>query len=218
MKGELPSYIAGVPTLNRYDLLQGAIDSLLAGTHPPARIIVIDNGGEYGGHPSPLVEVVRPGRNLGVAASWNHIVRAAASADVLLFNDDVRFGPTTVERLANGANGPDGSGLAYTQKHFSAAYLSRHAIDRVGAFDERFYPAYYEDVDWLYRAWLAGVRAVIVADFEFNHFQSASTKEPGPTGGRIETATLGDRIKSLYVQKWGGLPNHEAFCSPRLAG
>ncbi len=49
-----------------------------------------------------------------------------------------------------------GSVLAVTG---ACMYIPRHALERVGLFDER-YPMAYEDVDWCLRAWQAGYRVL----------------------------------------------------------
>ncbi|MEM4724494.1 MAG: glycosyltransferase family 2 protein [Candidatus Hadarchaeum sp.] len=56
----------------------------------------------------------------------------------------------------------------------AALGLTRLTLDRVGYLDEGFAPAYYEDVDWCYRAREVGLRTVYTPDAVAVHFESAS--------------------------------------------
>ena len=56
---------------------------------------------------------------------------------------------------------------------FGAALLDRAAVDEVGLLDER-YTAFYEDVDWSFRAWMKGWRIVPEAGATVYHEFGAS--------------------------------------------
>lgn len=56
----------------------------------------------------------------------------------------------------------------------AALAISRAALERIGPLDEGFAPAYYEDVDWCYRARAAGLRVRYMPEAALVHYESAS--------------------------------------------
>jgi GT2 family glycosyltransferase len=57
----------------------------------------------------------------------------------------------------------------------AALAISREALEKIGPLDEGFRPAYYEDVDWCYRARAAGYRVVYQPDAIVTHHESTTT-------------------------------------------
>ncbi len=51
--------------------------------------------------------------------------------------------------------------------------ISRRAMSSIGALDEAFQPAYFEDVDWCFRARLAGFRVVVAPRSVLVHHESS---------------------------------------------
>lgn len=162
--GVLP--LLGVPILNRIDLLQRLLDSIDV---PVATLAIVDNspaaspGGpsalqqslqalQLRGHPLiEAVEIARPFGNLGVAASWNHILTAFPDAPVtLLANNDVVFAPGVLAAALQRIDirRPQFLPLLPGPQQFSAFLITALTWNRIGLFDEHFYPAYHEDLDY----------------------------------------------------------------------
>ncbi len=158
--------VLGIPVLNRPDLLERLLLSLDAPVHTLA---LVDNGS--GGtqqdaakldfllqklqvEPPPgvaHVRVARPFGNLGVAASWNQILTAFPQAPfTLLVNNDVVFPPGVLQEALTRLNPdrPQFLPLLPDPQEFSAFALTALAWDLVGLFEEGFYPAYCEDLDY----------------------------------------------------------------------
>jgi len=134
--------VLGVPVLNRPDLLYRMLDSI---DTEVGQIVIIDNGGVASQSTVNQSErVIRPGQNLGVAASWNLIMQATPLAKWwAIVNFDLIFAPGDLDRLAqhmDTTTGPEG--MVATLGTFSAFGVSREAINRAGWFDENFHPAY----------------------------------------------------------------------------
>ena len=202
-----------VPVLNRYDLLQGLLDSI---NHPIQQVIVIDNGnawaapagqrGLFGsGH------TIRLPHNLGVSAAWNLGMKASPLAPWwLIVGSDVTFGPDDLKRLE--ATVDPNSDDHYFMLGMSAFAITRHTLELAGYFDENFHPAYDEDLDWHRRAILAGSKRVEVG-FSGTHVGSATIysdqslrRQNGPTH------MANDRY---YAEKWGGpKQGGETFSTP----
>lgn len=165
--GVLP--LVGVPVLNRPDLLEALISSL---DLPVDTMAIVDNSG--GRDDSDALElrhllktleeeppagigqvrVARAFGNGGVAAAWNQILLGFPQAAVaLIVNNDVVMAPgvltMAMERID--LDRPQILSLLPGPAAFSAFLITALAWDRIGLFDEGFYPAYCEDLDYLER-------------------------------------------------------------------
>ena len=156
-----PIPLVGIPILNGSEHLERCLASL---DQPVHTLALVDNSGGPGpvrtwledlerrGH--PLVEricVARPFANLGVASSWNLILRSfPEAAYVLLLNHDVVLAAGALaQALACLQPGqPQWLPLLPSAAAFSAFLLTAAAWDRIGLFDEAFHPAYFEDLDY----------------------------------------------------------------------
>lgn len=78
--------------------------------------------------------------------------------------------------------------------HGLCMFIKRELINKIGLFDERFYPCGREDIDYVVRAKRAGYRAVDAMDVYVFHFYNKSTtsksfkKYYGHIDGITETA------------------------------
>lgn len=116
------------------------------------------------------IRLARPFANAGVAAAWNQILLSFPHAPLaLIVNHDVEFAPgvlaEALERLD--PNQPQFMALLPAEHAFSAFVITALAWDVVGLFDERYYPAYCEDLD--YRDRLLSHPAVQRIDGSFAH-------------------------------------------------
>ena len=65
-------FAIGIPTINRNDLLQEALNKY-AETYPDTDIFIIDNGNQRVCSPHPKTEIYVATANYGVAKSWNYL-------------------------------------------------------------------------------------------------------------------------------------------------
>jgi hypothetical protein len=181
--GVLP--LMGVPVLNGPDHLL----RLLASLDVPIGILaIVDQSGSREDPQSrrlrrelrqlerqglPGVERVclaRPFGNAGVAAAWNQILLAFPQAPLaLIVNHDVVFPAGVLAEALRRLDPGEAQYLALFpgDRAFSAFALTALAWDAVGRFDERYYPAYCEDLD--YRDRLLATPAVQRLDGSFAH-------------------------------------------------
>ena len=210
-KPEPEKFFVAIPTLNRYDLLSGCIDSVFQGSAVPDAIYVIDNGGQWTGHLSPLVRVIRPPRNLGVAGSWNLAARLCHPYPLILLNDDIEIGEKTLERLlSHSADIP----FADMATGFTAFLWRPEIRKRLGDFDDRFWPAYFEDNDYAWRAKLAGVTISAPEDAGLRKKLVSQTIAAMNDGERAEFRAAWRAAQAYYVEKWGGIPLSERYTRP----
>lgn len=205
----------GIPTLNRYDLLDQLIASAERGSLVPDRYVIIDNGGGYA-NPSEKVSVIQPGTNLGVANSWNELINLTSDIR-LICNDDLEFYPTTLEALVDAYQDdrvmyPHSAGLLNA---FSCFTLPGQVVGKVGWFDPNISPfyAYFEDNDYAYRMLLLGVPLQPVYNCNLIHRGSQTVKNYTPE--QLEDHHRRFRLaEENYIKKWGGKPHHEIYLRP----
>lgn len=166
--------------------------------------------------------------NAGVAASWNVGARAVldSQADwLVIISAAVRFGapggadfvealeeaPAEAWALEAGEC-PRQRGIGFG---WHLIGFRRSTFERVGLFDENFWPAYWEDCDFGHRircatpSWQPGPaplwpKVEIDADLAgFAHGVKLAGIESQPR-----------RLAAYYSEKWGGPPAHEEFCTP----
>ena len=82
--------------------------------------------------------------------------------------------------------------------------VKREVIERVGMFDEQFFPGMWEDQDICKRSRLAGYKHVIAVDDFVWHFGSKTIKEGGADAGR----KMFDENRARFYAKWNGLLKH----------
>jgi GT2 family glycosyltransferase len=108
----------------------------------------------------------------GVSRTWNDgiLLSYEQGADVVIVsNDDILFSTGDIDRIAGTAYqqrdrdivscaGPHGRRERRLSSHGYACFaVNPIALDRLGCFDENFYPAYCEDQDYARRAALCGL-------------------------------------------------------------
>jgi GT2 family glycosyltransferase len=207
--------ILGIPVINRPDLLRVCLESI----DTEVRLVVIDNSGtgelgDLAAEIRPDALIVDPPSNLGVAASWNFIIRSfPAEPYWLIANADAVFGPGDLERLAIDTPDPRWVGVNGDWRVFG---INAACIDRVGWFDENFHPIYCEDADYEYRCSLAGVPWSFI-DGTTSHAGSAAYRsDPRYADANARTYPAN---RAYYEAKWGGaLRGGERFTTPFDAG
>jgi GT2 family glycosyltransferase len=165
-----------VPVLNRYDLLQRMLDSVDV---PVDHLLIIDNG--LGTDTLELSERfakvthLRMPANLGVAGSWNLGIKSFPYAHRwFIVSNDVVFQPGALEKLSQARR--DEITLTADAPNWQAFALGDEAVTDLGLFDEcGFYPAYFEDNDYIRRAQFAGVN-IRKLDIDLHHDNSSTIK------------------------------------------
>lgn len=164
-----------VPVLNRYDLLQGMLDSI---DYPVRHLLIIDNGKNYRGAPNvpDVVEKVTwldMPSNFGVAASWNLGIKSFRHDPVWFFtSNDVVFNPGDLQTLHETAT----EGVLTLSKgfpYFHTFGLGSDVVRNIGLFDENIYPAFEEDIEFLGRIKRAGI-TLTYAPIEPTHANSST--------------------------------------------
>jgi GT2 family glycosyltransferase len=165
-----------VPVLNRYDLLERMLDSVDV---PVDHLLIIDNG--LGTDTLELsdkfakVTHLRMPANLGVAGSWNLGIKSFPYAHRwFIVSNDVVFQPGALEKLSQARR--DEITLTADAPNWQAFALGDEAVTDLGLFDEcGFYPAYFEDNDYMRRAEFVGVN-IRKLDIDLHHDNSSTIR------------------------------------------
>lgn len=195
--------VLGVPILTGPEMLDEMLASI---DQPVGEIVVIDNGNVVG---ELNATVIKPGFNLGVAASWNRIIAERPSAPWwAIVGYDVILAPGDLARLTNHMVSTGGLALL---GGFNAFGLDHVALDRAGTFDENFHPAYFEDNDYDRRCQLVGVPLAALPSGLLH--RTSSTISNNRTYSRENARTF--PYNALYYKsKWGGPPRQERYETP----
>ncbi len=170
-----------------------------------------------------------PNRNRGVAASWNlgaDRVLAGAADWLVIVSESVRFGPARGLDVEGALEGQlayfecdrsctevADTGAGFCRRGFGWHLIGIHCslLRKVGRFDEAFWPAWWEENDWMRRLELAGGLDLPLAPRRLADAHLAACEHStaaGLVGGGWHT-TL-----PLYLAKWGGQPGEERFARP----
>ena len=187
------------------------------------------------------VEYVASPTNVGVAAAWNRGIQHLFSDEkidkVLVLNNDVLLHREAIKRLVTAMNEnyfPIITGTDVAKKcavptdvytislpethyyadapEFSCFMISREGYEMIGDFDTKFYPAYFEDNDYHYRAKLLKQRLVKLNTALYYHYGSRTIKENPDVEDVSNTFYLAN--ERYFVTKWGGLPGEEKYTIP----
>ena len=166
------------------------------------------------------VELIVPEKNLGCAVSWNTFLKNYKGIKIIS-NDDLTFEPSAIEHLINCYNehkdNPDVGMVTIhginAHSHYCCFIVTQAAIDKIGYFDETFYPAYYEDCDYDYRLRMAGLKTIFADQGTYNHVGSATFKALNHEQLNKHHETFA-KNKNYYEAKWGGELYKETFATP----
>ena len=161
----------GIPAINRGDLLEECVRSI---DFPVERLLIVAN--RWGDDLEPTValalerieaeppgcvdslEIQRMPGNLGAAGSYNQILSALGPS--VIAANDTRFAPGTLQRCAEfvDVRGDHALHFLHAMCVFS---ITQVFLDRVGWFDENFWPWGWDDIDVGYRIKKRGLKTAI---------------------------------------------------------
>jgi GT2 family glycosyltransferase len=141
--------VLGFCTLNRFDLAERLLASI---DYPVEHLVIIDNSGTQTWQPSKpdLVKnlwLIQVPFGLGLVGAWNLIVKTTPYAPYwVLVNDDAWFESGSLEKIANEV---DTEALNFVDiiPAWSCVVFGEGMVSKVGLYDERFYPLYFDDND-----------------------------------------------------------------------
>ena len=171
--------VLGFCTLKRFDLAQRLLDSI---DYPVEHLVIVNNSGtkEWTLTKPELVKNlwhIEVPFGLGLVGAWNLIVKTTPHAPYwVLVNDDAWFEPGALEIVARDVD-TDALNFLDIVPQWSAVAFGEGMISKVGLYDERLYPLYFDDNDLERRVDFHGVpKRTIQAKV---HHENSSTLKSG---------------------------------------
>lgn len=157
--------VLGFCTLKRFDLAERLLRSI---DYPVEHLVIVDNSGKCEWNPVKPdfvvnMWVIRVPYGLGLVGAWNLIVKSTPYAPYwVLVNDDAWFEPGEMKKIPEQV---DTEALNFLDivPQWSGVVLGEGMVDKVGLYDENFYPLYFDDNDLERRVDLAGVAKKTIA-------------------------------------------------------
>ncbi len=131
---------AALANWNGLEFLPRCLQSLTDQSHPPAQIVVVDNGSSDGSKEwirqhYPQVELIENDRNQGFAAGYNRAIAACRSEYILILNTDVfldrSFVAAGLSALKEVSDAGSATGLIYqeaTREELNGGFFMRHLL------------------------------------------------------------------------------------------
>lgn len=199
--------IIGIPTINRADLLNEALEKYFE-DFQDTQIFIVDNGNQSIITREEKFAIYRPSENLGVAKSWNAIMDYADKIEathVLMLNDDIYLGRTEHEiKMLIKFN--ENADFINSFQNWCSYILKVEAWKIAGKFDEEFFPAYFEDNSFDYKMSLVKAQKSWTSFLDPVVYRNSMTIAKDPA--------LNNRFsqnRQLYIDMWGGLPTEEKY-------
>ncbi len=167
-------------------------------------VLLVDNSGKreceifekkYG------FQVENQSENIGIPRSWNVGLKKGHDwtfivSSSMLFNKPFSH---IVEML-------DGyEGLFFRTTHgWHLCGINKQVVEKIGYFDENFYPGYFEDCDFDHRSRLAGIK-----DYGNNEVDVICQQDGGASKDGLKVNI--DGVHDYFKAKWGGTRTREGW-------
>jgi len=167
--------VIGFATLKRFDLADRLLESI---DYPVEHLVIVDNSGTASWNPKKPdwvanLWVIRVPYGLGLVGAWNLIIKSTPYAPYwVLVNDDAWFESGALAKIEANV---DTNALNFVdcQPKWSAPVFGEGMVAKVGLYDERFYPLYFDDNDLERRVVEAGVEIKTI-DAKVHHDNSST--------------------------------------------
>lgn len=194
-------FVVAITVFRQYELLRGAIDAIWASTRKPEKVIVFDSGGKC-----PDVqgaEVWRQPSHPGLAGAINRLHAEIHPGISIIQNDDLVVAPGTFEKMLKVPS------PAVVKCGTFVCFREDAAIaDIVGPWDEKFWPAYYEDADFAMRCKQKGINITDIGPIYLKHGNHAEWPYQHMTAPEYSLFMAQvEQNKARFVEKWKGLPS-----------
>jgi GT2 family glycosyltransferase len=201
----------GIPTINQFDYLQESINALNKYL-PDVDIIIYNNSNINLLTKIKInnnIKIIGTGYNVGVAAAWNTMLadmKANGYEYALILNDDIVLSENI--KLIHEYLELKPS-FARILNDWSVFLISIETYSKVGLFDEKFFPAYFEDCDYQYRMFLNNISVDFPRFLIPEIYRTSCSIKENPNLNKNYRIN-----RQYYIQKWGGEPNQELFTKP----
>lgn len=175
-------------------------------------LIIVDNSVDKFAKKYQVKEVIDPGQNIGVGRAWNigaKIVLKEKLDYLIILSATVSFSKGMADFIKYLEINPYKYGLE-SQHSWHLIAIGRKTLEEVGLFDENFYPAYYEDSDYIRRMELAGIHNPMSCTVRLPKVEIMA----GFAGNAHGMKKAGIKVNmgaclQYFIDKWGYEPRYE---------
>jgi hypothetical protein len=205
-------FAIGIPTINRSDLLNVALEKYF-NNFPNVEIFIIDNGDQNISQRNKKFNYFSTGENYGVAKSWNYLCDKIFDNHeyALILNDDIVL-DLNEEELESFFDGQTFDLIRCNKNYEMSSFALTKKCFSEFRFDEAFYPAYFEDLDFIYRLKLSN-KKIIESSF-LNPSEFINSGSISENGGDPSLVKNFPELLKIFIEKWGGTPGKELFVTP----
>jgi len=192
----------GIPTFNRWDLLESSLEKYIL-DFPNVDIHILDNGQQnIPDYELSNIIIHRMDKNIGVAGAWNYLIEKILvdSQNALILNDDIYLGKTKNEIKDFIKNNT--FSFMVSSLDWCAYIITKETWEKVGKFDEGFYPAYCEDCDYHLRMIKLGVPLSKSSFLIPKIYQASMTMNKNPE----MFYKANHKNRQYFKSKWGCYP------------
>lgn len=154
-----------------------------------------------------------PSVNIGVGRAWNLGVKKVLQRKydfLIILSASIRFSDGMIGFMKELQKHSNANGLM-TQEGWHCIALHRRVFEQVGDFDTNFYPAYYEDSDFIRRMELAkihepcgGTVTLPGCEISATSFQIAHGMKKGKVFVNMGACA------EYFIRKWGNYPKYDS--------
>jgi hypothetical protein len=159
--------LLGIPIIKNFHWIKRLIDSI---DFPINKVVLLNNNSDdkdlsrsldsLEKYKNPYINVLKichlPS-NIGVAASWNLIIKSDINASYwLIANSDICFTSGLLHDFHHTASSTN-NGMIHANcgdfdlGSYDLFLIKDFVVQKIGLFDDNFYPAYCEDIDYILR-------------------------------------------------------------------
>lgn len=149
--------------------------------------------------------------NRGVPASWNLAARRVVAEEL-----DYLVIVSAAMRFTDGGRDLVAAFTDTTQAGFNTQHgwhciaIHRRVFAAIGYFDENFFPAYYEDSDFIRRMELAGFHNPVTQPPAFAYLEVAAECVATAHAHKAGVAVDFQRQRNYFIKKWGAEPRYDS--------
>lgn len=175
-------------------------------------LIIVDNGStERHSWEKHCDTYIRFNQNMGISHGWNAGIKAARGIYIAVLGDDTEVSSRWLPKMKECFNKPNcgvanpyvenlplGVGIKEDYKWYSGAcfMLTQNTIDKVGYFaEESYFPSNYEDWDYWFRVYKAGLRCYKNFSARIKHLEGQTSKSP-------DISSQFNYNRDAFLQKW----------------
>lgn len=166
-------------------------------------VLLIDNSGnmECKEFEHLGLEISYQEQNIGVPRAWNIGLRKNHEWTFIVSSS--MFFPNGFKKIAEMLDGYPGDMFRTTHVWHCNA-VNKRLVEKIGYFDENFYPGYFEDCDWDHRAGLAKIN-------EYGNIPIDALCQVDGGASKDGCQINIDGVHQYFKEKWGGERTREGW-------